>query len=129
MTELSASAEKALLCARAALSKKAENLKILDLGNLSAFADYFVICSGSSDRQVKAICDAVSVSLRENGKRTLSTEGYAEGRWVLIDLGDVIVHVFQDALREYYGLETLWASAPRLSVPTQYYLPTDSAHA
>lgn len=114
---------KALACARAAIDKKAENLKILDLSDVSGFTDYFVICSGTSDRQVQAIADSIDHTLGKQGHDALSVEGYAEGRWVLIDLGDVVVHVFLDALREYYDLENLWADAPRVKVPSEFYGP------
>src|SRR3954463_5687495 len=98
------SCTKALICARAAIDKKAENVKILDLSQLSGFTDYFVICSGTSDRQVQAIADSVGSVIKKSGHELLSTEGYSDGRWVLIDFGDVVVHVFLDALREYYDL-------------------------
>ncbi len=112
---------RALLCAKAAIDKKAERLKILDLTELSSFTDYFIICSGTSDRQVQAIADSISLSMDELGCELLSTEGYSEGRWVLLDFGDLVVHVFLDALREYYDLESLWAEAPRLKIPAEFY--------
>src|ERR1700748_3033241 len=102
------SQRKALNCAKAAIDKKAENVKILDLSGVSGFTDYFVICSGMSDRQVKSIGESIEESSRKTGRKILSSEGYTEGRWVLMDLGDVVVHIFLDALREYYDLETLW---------------------
>jgi ribosome-associated protein len=113
--------DRALLCARAAIDKKAENLKILDLTELSGFTDYFVICSGMSDRQVQAIADAVDQGMASAGIDSISVEGYQDGRWVLMDFGDVIVHVFLDALRDYYDLENLWADAPRLKIPSEFY--------
>ncbi len=115
------SLEKALECARAAIDKKAENVKILDLTNISGFTSYFVICSGMSDRQIQSICDSVQSAIEANGHETLSVEGYSEGRWVLMDFGDVVTHVFLDALREYYDLEKLWADAPRVKVPSEFY--------
>ena len=117
------SKEKALAAARAAIDKKAENVKILDLTEISGFTDYFVICSGTSDRQVQTIADAVEHSLRSQGSEVLSAEGYTDGRWVLMDLGDVVVHIFLDALREYYDLERLWADAPRVKIPPEFYGP------
>lgn len=120
------SRRKAMLCARAAIDKKAENLKILDLSGISGFTDYFVICSGMSDRQVQAISDSVENLLSAAGHELLSAEGYAEGRWVLMDFGDVVVHVFLDALREYYDLESLWADAPRVKIPSEFYGPAAS---
>lgn len=101
-------------CALKCLDKKAENVVILDLENRSSVADYFVVCSGFSDRQVAAIADFVSDEARKEGVRSLSEEGVTEGRWALIDFGPVIVHVFQDQLRDYYALESLWLDAPRM---------------
>jgi ribosome-associated protein len=115
------SLDKALACARAAIDKKAEHVKILDLTGISGFTDYFVICSGMSDRQVQAISSGVESEMDSADHEILSTEGYAEGRWVLMDLGDVVVHVFLDALREYYDLENLWTDAPRIKIPSEFY--------
>ena len=115
--------QKALSCARAAIEKKAENVKILNLTQLSGFTDYFVICSGTSNRQVQAIADSVANALESSGAEILSTEGYSDGRWVLLDFGDIVIHVFLDALREYYDLETLWSDAPQIKIPSEYYGP------
>jgi ribosome-associated protein len=120
------SCRKALQCARAAIDKKAENVKILELTNISGFTDYFVICSGMSDRQVQAIADSVSHAMEAQGQELLSSEGYSDGRWVLIDFGDIVVHIFLDALREYYDLENLWGDAPRVKIPSEYYGPAAS---
>ena len=109
------SCQVALQCARAALDKNAENITVLDLRELSAFTDYFVICSAMSDRQVKAITDSISQFMKAQGEPALSVEGYSEGRWVLMDFGHVIIHIFLDALRDYYSLESLWSNAPRVS--------------
>jgi ribosome-associated protein len=120
------SCAKALACARAAIDKKAEHVKILNLTGISGFTDYFVICSGMSDRQVQAIADSVEFQVESTGSEVLSVEGYADGRWVLMDCGDVVVHVFLDALREYYDLEALWADAPRVKIPSEFYGPAAS---
>jgi ribosome-associated protein len=117
------SLEKALECARIAIDKKAENVKVLDLSRISSFTDHFVIASGMSDRQVKTIAESVETALRARGLRPLSSEGLADGRWVLLDYGDVVIHVFLDALREYYDLETLWTDAPRVKIPSEFYGP------
>src|SRR4051812_46876496 len=93
VTEMDASRERALACARAAIDKKAENVKILDLSQFSGFTDYFVIASGMSDRQVQAIAESVESSMDAAGHELLSREGYSEGRWVLMDFGDVVVHI------------------------------------
>jgi ribosome-associated protein len=120
------SKDKALECARAAIDKKAENLKVLDLTQISGFTDFFVIGSGMSDRQVQAIADSVEAAMVGMGHEPLSIEGYADGRWILMDFGDVVVHIFLDALREYYDLENLWTDAPRVKVPSEFYGPSVS---
>lgn len=121
------SLEKALACARAAIDKKAENIRILDLSATSGLTDYFVICSGMSDRQVQTIADNVESELKKKGSRPLASEGTAEGRWVVMDFGDVVVHVFLDAIRDYYDLESLWSSAPRVPVPADLFGPAATA--
>jgi len=100
----------------AALDKKASDIVILDLRKASAFTDFFVICTGASSRQVKAIADAVQTALRANGSRAALIEGESRAEWVLIDYFDVIFHVFTPATREFYGLERLWADAERIEV-------------
>ncbi len=117
---------KALQCAQAVINKKAENAKILNLSGVSGVADYFVICSALSDRQVQAIADSVSEVAETHGYPLLSSEGYSEGRWVVLDLGDVIVHIFLDALRDYYDLERLWAEAPTVPIPSEFYGPAST---
>lgn len=119
--ESNRSLAKALIAARAAIEKKAEGVKILDLSAQSGFTDYFVICSGMSDRQVQAIADNVDIELSSQDIEPLSQEGYSGGRWVLVDYGDIVVHVFLDALRDYYSLETLWSDAPRVQIPSEFY--------
>jgi ribosome-associated protein len=105
------SLEKAKIAAEAALEKVGQDLVVLDVREVVSFADLLVIVSGRSDRQVKAIADAVEAAVSERGERPLGIEGYAEGRWVLIDLADVIVHVFQEEVREHYDIERLWSDA------------------
>src|SRR5687767_5309563 len=96
----------------AALDRKAGDLRVLHLGAESDFTDYFLICTGTSERQVQAIADAVEERLRQQGVRPLSAEGYAHGQWVLLDYGDLLVHVFTEGRRGFYGLERLWSDAP-----------------
>jgi ribosome-associated protein len=96
----------------AALSRKAESLKVLDVAKTARFTDYFVICHGSNDRQVVAIADAIDEVLRPLGVRPLHVEGEREGRWVLLDYGDFVVHVFAAEQRQFYALERLWGDAP-----------------
>ena len=108
--------EKAHAAAEAGLDRKASDAVILDVRGLVSFADAFVLLTGRSDRQVKAIAEGVEQALRERGERPLGVEGMADGRWVLMDLNDVIVHVFQEAVREHYDLERLWSDAPRIAL-------------
>jgi ribosome-associated protein len=98
--------------AEAALDRKAERVVALDVASLTSFTDAFVIATGTSDRHVKAVADAVIERAHELGAKPLGVEGYEGGEWVLIDLDDVIVHVFQGEKREHYDLERLWADAP-----------------
>ncbi|MDP7693176.1 MAG: ribosome silencing factor, partial [Vicinamibacterales bacterium] len=98
----------------AAREKKTENLIVLDLRLSDAFTDYFVICSGRSTRQVKAIVDGIEQRLKAIGRRPAHIEGYAGGEWVLIDCFDFIVHVFTPETRDFYALERLWGNAVRV---------------
>ena len=105
----------ARLAAETADDKKAKEVTILDLRGLSEIADYFVICSANSRTQVQAIAEAVKDKLSENGVHCKGMEGRDEARWVLIDFGDVVIHVFQEDERAFYGLERLWGDAPIVS--------------
>lgn len=96
----------------AASDKKAEELIVLDVSEVTSIADLFVICSGRSERQVQSIADGVVEKAKEAGLEGIGVEGYADGRWVLVDLGDVIVHAFVPEERELYRLERLWGDAP-----------------
>ena len=113
----SSSREKAFLCARALMDRKAIDLVILEVKDLSSFTDYFLICSGNSDRQVQAIATHAEQKLGKEGLHPLGIEGRRDGRWVLLDYGDVVIHVFYHPVREFYDLEKLWSEAPRLQVP------------
>ncbi|MDH4266762.1 MAG: ribosome silencing factor [Deltaproteobacteria bacterium] len=113
----SSSKEKAFLCARAAMDHKAIDLVILAIQNLSSFTDYFVICSGNSDRQVQAIASHIEGKLAEQGLLPLGIEGKREGRWVLLDYGEVVVHIFYHPVREFYDLERLWFDASKIDLP------------
>lgn len=108
--------EKALLCARIAENYKAKRLAVLSIGDMCNFTDYFVICSGQSTKQVQGIVDHIEEEMRKAGYSPLGIEGWKEGRWVLMDYDDVIVHVFHDPVREVYDLESLWADASNLWV-------------
>jgi ribosome-associated protein len=103
-------------CAHAAASKKAERLVGMDMSALEGVADYFLICSGTSEPQVKAIAEAVEDNLRAMGARPWHVEGREGRRWVLLDYVDVVVHVFHEKTREYYLLERLWGDARRIDL-------------
>jgi len=107
----------ALQCAEAALDRKAVDLVVLDVGGLTSIADYLVICTGRSDRQVQGIAQAIDEQLRTHGRRPIAIEGMTRGQWVLMDYGDVIVHVFYQPVREFYDLERLWEHAPHVQLP------------
>ena|SRR6056297_2483571 len=104
----------AVLAAEAADDKKAEDIDILKVEGLTVIADYFVICSANSDKQVRAVARAVDEKLSEEGIEPRRIAGMNDARWVLIDYADVIVHVFQKREREYYDLERLWADAEKI---------------
>ncbi len=110
------SQQRALTLANAAIEGKAEDLVLLDVRGLTLLADYFVICGGTSDRHVHAIADRVDDAGRLAGFKPLHREGEAKARWVLLDYGDVVVHIFAATTREYYRLEELWHDAPRVEV-------------
>ena len=105
---------------RAAESKKATDIKILDLTGITSFADFFVICSGGNQKQVQAISDEVGQQLKQqSGELPISVEGYNQAEWVLADYGDLLVHIFSLKAREYYGLERLWRSAKTVEIPAE----------
>lgn len=98
--------------------RKGEDIVVLDVSDVSSFADTFLLATGRSERNVQAIVDAVLEAARGGGERPLGVEGYQEGRWVLIDLADVIVHVFVHEVREEYQLERLYADAHPVELAT-----------
>lgn len=102
--------------AGAALDKKCLQLVALDMREVTSVADTFLLMTGTSDRHARAIADGIVECARALGEKPLGVEGYDEGRWVLIDLGDVIVHVFQEKVRETYDLERLWSDAPAIEL-------------
>lgn len=104
------------LAAQAAASKKAIDIVGLDLAGLDGVADYFLICSGSSEPQVRAIAEAIEDQLRAAGARAWHVEGQEFKRWILLDFVDVVVHVFHEKTREYYLLERLWGDARRVDL-------------
>ncbi len=110
------SREKAVEIARLILDKKGERVVILDIKDLSTVADYLVICSGGSERHIQAMATWIGEELEKTGESPLGVEGLPEGRWVLMDYNDVVVHLFLEEVRTFYNLEGLWAEAPRIHV-------------
>ena len=111
------SRERAITCAELAFDKKAFDIRALDISRISSIADYLVIASGSSDRQVQAIADSIRIGLKKYGKVN-DVEGEAEGKWIVMDYGDVLVHIFHEPVRRYYDLDGLWHMAPLVELPT-----------
>jgi ribosome-associated protein len=98
----------------AVMGKKALDLVVLDVRDLTSFSDIFIICSGRSNRQVSAIAEYVQVTLKKHDIKPMSVEGKKEGHWVLLDYGHVIIHVFYEPVRAFYDLEGLWIDAKRI---------------
>lgn len=110
------SKDKTLWCAHLALDKKALDLLILDVQQQSSFTSFFIICSGTSDRHVQAIASHIEVSGKQAGVYPLGMEGFREGRWILLDYGDIVIHIFHEPVRKFYDLERLWKDAPQIPV-------------
>jgi ribosome-associated protein len=96
------------------LGRKAINVVVLDVADLTSYADIFIICSGRSNRQVSAIADFIKTELKKHKIMPLGVEGTKDGHWVLLDYGHVIIHVFYEPVREFYDLEGLWSDAERI---------------
>ena len=101
----------------AAQSRKAEDILVLDIQAVSSFTDKFILCTGTNPKQVQAISDAIAQDVKREGSHALGVEGYANGEWILMDYGHLVVHVFSPVARDYYALERLWKRAPRVEVP------------
>jgi ribosome-associated protein len=112
--------EKTLVLVAAALDKKASNLSVLCVREMTSIADYFIICSGRSDRQVQSIAQGIEESSLAMGIKPFAVEGAGRGHWVLMDFSDVIVHIFYEPVREFYDLDGLWGDAPRAELPEPY---------
>lgn len=110
------SLEKSKLCLKIIKERKAINPVLFEVGQLSSIADYFIIASGGSSRQIQAISRHLQRRMREEGLRAYGIEGEQEGHWVLLDYGDVVIHLFYQPYRELYDLEGLWIEAPRVNV-------------
>jgi ribosome-associated protein len=115
MSELDRLAKVALIV-EAAQDRKGDDVVGLDVRKISSFADTFIIATGTSDRHVRSVADSIEAALKAHGDPPMGIEGYDEGRWVLIDCGDTIVHIFQQEIRDHYDLERLWSDAPALEL-------------
>ncbi len=104
---------------RAAESRKATDIQVLDLREVTTFCDFFVIASGSNPKQVQAIAEAIDMDLRKIGERANAVEGFDNAEWILADYGDFIVHVFSDKARQFYELERLWRAARPVEIPAE----------
>ena len=113
--------ELALMAARALSDKKGREIQVLEIGDLTTLADYFVIATGSSNTQINALVDNVEKVLREEAEEEpLHREGYRGGTWVLLDYGDFIIHIMHQDAREYYRLERLWRDCPVVELPLEH---------
>jgi ribosome-associated protein len=119
--------DRIILALQAAGEKKAIDLTVLDLREIASFTDFFVITSGSNERQVQAISDGVVETLKKNGSNVARVEGYKSAEWILLDYGDFVVHVFDEKARKFYDLERLWRESKRVSVPSEIAGPGDSS--
>ncbi len=109
--------------AEAAADRKAMNIRAVDVRGMVTYSDYFVICSGRSDRQVRAIADHIIGEMREQGRRPIGVEGQQHGLWILIDFGDVVAHIFHENEREEYDIERLWSGAPKVKLQVDSEAP------
>jgi ribosome-associated protein len=116
----STSLERASLAAHVAVENKGRDVLVLDMRKITPLYDFFVLITGASRRQIHTIAEEIDDALVERGDRRLSIEGYQASKWIVQDYGDVVVHVFDDATRQYYGLEELWADAPRVDWQRYY---------
>ena len=107
--------ERLLLCINATLQKKAKDVVVLNLKKISAFTDYMIICSGTSERQVQAICAGIREFLKKAEIKPLGVEGESNGQWILLDYDDVVISIFLESLRTFYNIENLW-DAPRMNI-------------
>ncbi len=108
--------ERVQICVQAALDTKAEDLVVLDVQGIASFTDYFIIMSGRSTRHVQGLAEALEAAMRSKRISSAKAEGIQEGMWVLLDFGDVVVHIFYHEQRSFYDLEGLWHDAPRIEI-------------
>ncbi len=111
----------ASLCVKWALDKKAFNVVFLDVRPWQGLNDYIVVCSAQSITHAQTIADHLIKSLKEKGIYNLGLEGYQQGKWILLDFNDVVVHIFFEYVREFYDIEGLWHAAPRIKIPKSYF--------
>ena len=112
--------DRILTALRAAAEKKASDVVVLDLREIASFTDFFVIVSGNNERQVQAISDEVSDTLKKSGNPAARVEGYKTAEWILLDYGDFVVHVFDEKARKFYDLERLWRESRRVPLPAEF---------
>jgi ribosome-associated protein len=127
MTASNIAAQRAVRAASAAADKLATDIVALDVSEHIALTDVFLICSGRNERMVQAIADEIEERLLEDGARRLRQEGRAGGRWILLDFGDIVAHVFHEQERLYYQLERLWKDCPPIGVPSELAQPRSSS--
>ncbi len=117
--------KRVLLFVNAALERKAEGLTILKVHELTSLADYFILMSGSSDRQVQATAAYIRETLKKSDIYPLGVEGEQAGRWILMDYGDIVVHIFYEPVREFYDIDSLWSDAPKMEIGDNVQRLTD----
>jgi ribosome-associated protein len=104
----------ALLAAETCDEKKAKDIAVLDVRKITSISDYFIVCSTSNERQARAIAESMRMKMKEMGRREMGVEGMEDGRWVLQDFGDIVLHIFHETQREFYDIEGLWADAKKV---------------
>jgi ribosome-associated protein len=117
----SRSHEQAIFIAQAAKDKKAEDVLVLEVGDLTSIADYFIFASGESERQVRGLASVIEKSMAMRYHTSAVIEGKETANWMLLDYGDIIVHIFRSDIRQYYALEKMWADAPQIPIPESDY--------
>ncbi len=115
--KLSLSHEQAIFIAQAAKDKKAEDVLVLEVGDLTSLADFFIFASGESERQVRGLAAFIEKSMATRYQTNPVVEGKETANWILLDYGDIIVHIFRSDIRQYYALEKMWADAPQIPIP------------
>lgn len=115
--KLSLSHEQAIFIAQAAKDKKAEDVLVLEVGDLTSLADFFIFASGESERQVRGLASFIEKMMATRYQTNPVVEGKETANWILLDYGDIIVHIFRSDIRQYYALEKMWADAPQIPIP------------